>query len=57
MVDSCTAIDARKVQTVMVVRRYGRADLRTGLDRDMTQRPTRSRPTIGRIFEDILICQ
>jgi quinate dehydrogenase (quinone) len=50
-----TAIDARTGQTVMSFGDNGRADLRTGLDRDLTNVPPIQTNNPGRIFEDILI--
>jgi len=50
-----TAIDARTGQTVMSFGDNGRADLRTGLDRDLTDVPPIQTNNPGRIFEDILI--
>jgi quinoprotein glucose dehydrogenase len=50
-----TAIDARTGQTVMSFGDNGRADLRTGLDRDLTNVPPIQTNNPGRIFEDTLI--
>jgi quinate dehydrogenase (quinone) len=50
-----TAIDARTGQTVMSFGDNGRTDLRTGLDRDLTNVPPIQTNNPGRIFEDILI--
>jgi quinoprotein glucose dehydrogenase len=50
-----TAIDARTGQTVMSFGDNGRADLRTGLDRDLTNVPPIQTNNPGRIFEDIII--
>jgi quinoprotein glucose dehydrogenase len=50
-----TAIDARTGQTVQSFGDNGRADLRTGLDRDLTNVPPIQTNNPGRIFEDTLI--
>jgi len=50
-----TAIDARTGQTVLSFGDNGRTDLRTGLDRDLTDVPPIQTNNPGRIFEDILI--
>ncbi len=50
-----TAIDARTGQTVTSFGDNGRTDLRTGLDRDLTNIPPIQTNNPGRIFEDILI--
>jgi glucose dehydrogenase len=50
-----TAIDARTGQTVMSFGDNGRTDLRTGLDRGLTDVPPIQTNNPGRIFEDILI--
>ena len=50
-----TAIDARTGQTVQSFGDNGRTDLRTGLDRDLTDVPPIQTNNPGRIFEDILI--
>jgi len=50
-----TAIDARTGQTVMSFGDNGRTDLRTGLDRDLTNVPPIQTNNPGRIFEDIII--
>jgi glucose dehydrogenase len=50
-----TAIDARTGQTVMSFGDNGRTDLRTGLDRDLTDVPPIQTNNPGRIFEDIII--
>ena len=50
-----TAIDARTGQTVQSFGDNGRTDLRTGLDRDLTNVPPIQTNNPGRIFEDILI--
>jgi glucose dehydrogenase len=50
-----TAIDASTGQTVMSFGDNGRTDLRTGLDRDLTNVPPIQTNNPGRIFEDILI--
>jgi quinoprotein glucose dehydrogenase len=50
-----TAIDARTGQTVQSFGDNGRTDLRTGLDRDLTNVPPIQTNNPGRIFEDIII--
>jgi quinoprotein glucose dehydrogenase len=50
-----TAIDARTGTTVQSFGDNGRTDLRTGLDRDLTDVPPIQTNNPGRIFEDILI--
>ena len=50
-----TAIDARTGQTVQSFGDNGRTDLRTGLDRDLTDVPPIQTNNPGRIYEDILI--
>src|SRR6185295_17782165 len=50
-----TAIDARTGQTVLSFGDNGRTDLRTGLDRELTNVPPIQTNNPGRIFEDILI--
>ncbi len=50
-----TAIDARTGQTVQSFGDNGRTDLRTGLDRDLTNVPPIQTNNPGRIFEDMII--
>jgi glucose dehydrogenase len=50
-----TAINARNGETVMSFGDNGRTDLRSGLDRDLTDVPPIQTNNPGRIFEDIII--
>jgi quinoprotein glucose dehydrogenase len=50
-----TAINARDGKTVLSFGDNGRTDLRTGLDRDLTNVPPVQGNNPGRIFEDIMI--
>jgi len=50
-----TAIDARDGKTVLSFGDNGRTDLRSGLDRDLTNVPPVQGNNPGRVFEDIMI--